>query len=52
MPRRLRLDAELVRRGYVTLRFTYEQVLFQPEQVMATVLDVVRAGGHRRRIRP
>ncbi len=33
-----RRDAELVRLGYVVLRFTYEQVLRQP----AWVLDVVR----------
>lgn len=41
-------DAELVRRGYIPLRFTYEQVLFQPEYVMSTVLAIVRRGAHLR----
>lgn len=41
-------DAELTRRGYVVLRFTYEQVLFQPDYVMETVLSVVRRGAHLR----
>ena len=41
-------DAELIRRGYIPLRFTYEQVLFQPEYVMETVLAVVRRRAHLR----
>jgi very-short-patch-repair endonuclease len=41
-------DAELIRRGYIPLRFTYEQVLFQPEYVMSTVLAIVRRGAHLR----
>lgn len=41
-------DAELIGRGYIPLRFTYEQVLFQPEYVMTTVLAIVRRGAHLR----
>lgn len=44
-------DAELIRRGYIPLRFTYEQVLFQPDSVMSTVLAIVRRGAHLRRPR-
>lgn len=43
-----RRDAELTRRGYVVVRFTYEQVLFQPDYVREVVLDLVRRGVHRR----
>jgi very-short-patch-repair endonuclease len=43
-----RRDAASTTLGYTTLRFTYEQVLFQPEYVMETVLAVVRRRAHLR----
>lgn len=41
-------DAALVTKGFLVLRFTYEQVLFQPDYVMETVLTVVRRRAHLR----
>jgi very-short-patch-repair endonuclease len=43
-------DAALTAKGYRMLRFTYEQVLFQPDYVMQTVLAVVRQRAHLRPI--
>lgn len=43
-----RRDAASTTAGYLTLRFTYEQVLFQPESVMEAVLAVVRRRAHLR----
>lgn len=45
-----RRDAILTGRGYRVVRFTYEQVLFQPEWVLDQVLALVRRDAHRRRI--
>lgn len=39
-------DAEFTRRGYRVVRFTYEQVLFQPAYVREVILDLVRQGAH------
>lgn len=39
-------DAEFTRRGYRVVRFTYEQVLFQPTYAREVVLDLVRRGAH------
>ncbi|MCH1882119.1 DUF559 domain-containing protein [Agrococcus sp. ARC_14] len=43
-----RRDAALTMLGYRVLRFTYEQVMFEPQAVMAIVLDLVRRNVHRR----
>lgn len=43
-----RRDAALTALGYRVVRFTYEQVMFEREQVLQTVLDLVRRGVHRR----
>ncbi|ROR65127.1 endonuclease domain-containing protein [Agrococcus jenensis] len=45
-----RRDAELLALGYRTLRFTYEQMLFQPELVRERVLALVRRDAHRRKL--
>ncbi|GEK79388.1 endonuclease domain-containing protein [Agrococcus baldri] len=39
-----RRDAQLTALGYRVVRFTYEQVMFELEQVRATVLELVRRG--------
>lgn len=41
-------DAAFTKLGYRTLRFTYEQVLFEPEYVLEAVLAVVRRRAHLR----
>ncbi len=41
-------DARLTALGYRILRFTYEQVLFDADGVMRTVLDLVRRDVHQR----
>lgn len=41
-------DARLTALGYRMLRFTYEQVMFNPDDVMRTVLDLVRRNVHQR----
>lgn len=41
-------DARLTALGYRMLRFTYEQVMFDPDGVMRTVLDLVRRNVHQR----
>lgn len=46
--RDLRADARLVLRGITTLRFDYEQVLFEPEYVLDTVRLAIAQGLHRR----
>lgn len=43
-----RRDAQLTALGYRVIRFTYEQVMFQPEAVLHTVLELVRRDMHRR----
>ncbi|WP_425843042.1 endonuclease domain-containing protein [Agrococcus sp. TSP3-2-1] len=43
-------DAALTAMGYRVLRFTYEQVLFQPDYVMSIVLALVRRRAHLRPI--
>jgi len=45
-----RRDAELLALGYRTLRFTYEQMLFQPDLVRERVLALVRRDAHRRKL--
>lgn len=45
-----RLDRELQARGYIVLRFTYRELLFEPDRVMATILAIVRTGRHRRAV--
>ncbi len=44
--RDLRADARLVLRGYTVLRFDYVQVLFHPEEVIATVAMAIAQGLH------
>jgi very-short-patch-repair endonuclease len=44
--RDLRADARLVLRGFTILRFDYQQVLFDPEYVIETVLTAVAQGHH------
>jgi len=44
-----RRDAQLTVLGYRVLRFAYEQVLFEPEYVLETVLELVRRGVHQRK---
>ncbi|MFT4220748.1 MAG: DUF559 domain-containing protein [Microbacterium sp.] len=41
-------DARLVMLGYVVLRFDYYQLLFEPEQVLQTILTAMAQGLHRR----
>ena len=43
-----RRDAQLTALGYRVVRFTYEQVAFEPELVLRTVLDLVRRDVHER----
>ncbi|WP_092916499.1 endonuclease domain-containing protein [Agrococcus baldri] len=43
-----RRDAELTALGYRILRFTYEQVMFEPELVLDIVLGLVRRNVHER----
>ncbi len=45
-----RRDAALLALGYRTLRFTYEQMLFQPDLVRERVLALVRRDAHRRKL--
>lgn len=44
--RDLRADARLVLRGYTPLRFDYQQVLFDPQHVVDTVLTAIAQGLH------
>ena len=44
--RDLRADARLVLRGFTILRFDYQQVLFDPDYVIETVLTAVAQGLH------
>lgn len=46
--RDLRQDARLVLRGYTVLRFDYVQILFEPEEVIATVRLAMAQGRHLR----
>lgn len=46
--RDLRADARLVARGYVVLRFDYQQVLFDWDEVLDTILTAMAQGAHRR----
>ena len=46
--RDLAADARLVLRGYVVLRFDYEQILFDWESVLDTILTAMAQGAHRR----
>lgn len=41
-------DAKLTALGYRVVRFTYEQVMFNPEHVLGVVLDLVRRDVHER----
>lgn len=41
-------DARLTALGYSIVRFTYEQVMFHADDVMRTVLDLVRRNVHQR----
>lgn len=47
-----RRDAELTALGYRVLRFTYEQVVFEPERVLRLVLGLVRRDVHERGLFP
>ncbi|WP_413318429.1 DUF559 domain-containing protein [Agrococcus sp. 1P02AA] len=47
-----RRDAELTLLGYRVIRFTYEQVLLDPERVLSTVLTLVRRDVHERALFP
>jgi very-short-patch-repair endonuclease len=47
--RDLEADARLILRGYVVLRFDYEQILFNWDHVVDTVLTAMAQGAHRRR---
>lgn len=47
-----RRDAALTALGYRVLRFTYEQVMFEPEAAMAIVLGLVRRNIHERPLFP
>lgn len=44
--RDLEADARLIARGYVVLRFDYQQVMFRWEYVLETVLTAVAQGAH------
>lgn len=46
--RDLAADARLVTRGYVVLRFDYQQVLFDWDRVLDTVLTAIAQGAHLR----
>lgn len=46
-----RRDAELTRLGYVVLRFTYQQVLRQPDWVLDVVRDTLRSTPGARAVR-
>lgn len=46
--RDLAADARLVMRGYVVLRFDYQQILFDWDYVRDTILTAVAQGAHRR----
>ncbi|WP_347978638.1 type IV toxin-antitoxin system AbiEi family antitoxin domain-containing protein [Microbacterium sp. ProA8] len=46
--RDLAADARLITRGYVVLRFDYQQILFDWDQVLDTVLTAIAQGAHRR----
>ncbi|MET0734336.1 MAG: DUF559 domain-containing protein [Microbacterium sp.] len=41
-------DARLVNRGYTVLRFDYQQILFDWDHVLETVLTAIAQGAHRR----
>lgn len=45
-----RRDALLTALGYRTLRFTYEQILFQRDWVLEQVLGLIRRDVHRRKV--
>lgn len=44
-------DRKLWALGYVVLRLTHGQVMYDWEVVEADILACVRAGGHRKRVR-
>ena len=44
--RDLRADARLVLRGYTVLRFDFVQVLFHPDEVVATIALAMAQGLH------
>lgn len=44
--RDLRADARLALRGYTTLRFDYQQVLFDPQYVVDTITTAIAQGCH------
>lgn len=44
-------DAEALRAGYLVLRFTWRQLMFEWEDVKRRILEIVRSDGHRRRRR-
>ncbi len=44
--RDIRDDARLVLRGYTVLRFDYQQILFDPQYVIETVLTAISQGLH------
>lgn len=43
-----RRDADALRAGYIVLRFTWRQLMFEWEEVKTRILEIVRADGHRR----
>ncbi|KHK96197.1 DNA/RNA helicase [Microbacterium mangrovi] len=45
--RDLRADARLALRGYTTLRFDYEQIFFESDYVLESVLTAIAQGLHR-----
>jgi very-short-patch-repair endonuclease len=48
--RDLAADARLVNRGYVVLRFDYQQIFFDWDFVRDTVLTAIAQGAHRRSV--
>ena len=44
-------DAELLRRGYLVLRLTWADVLFDWPRIEALILEVIRRGDHRGEVR-
>lgn len=43
--RDLRQDVRLQRLGYIVLRFSYDQVMFEWDWVLSEILDVIAKGG-------
>lgn len=48
--RDLAADTRLINRGYVVLQFDYQQILFDWDQVLDTLLTAIAQGAHRRRV--